>query len=196
MARDCQRAVKRILNRWRFASDSDRPTHLIDRAGVMVVSMRTVVLLAYLRSMLMRTQHNIVSGNTTPKRLARLISRIGLLGLSKTKSTHKLTAAAAIGLSVLLSGNAQALTITAVSAAPGTITVSGTCNVNAGNTSLWIKPHASGPTFTQLAGGNGNCANGGPKTKTVSHALPPGNYKVRLVQGSNFFTWPSVVVLP
>jgi hypothetical protein len=112
------------------------------------------------------------------------------------KSIRNLTTVAAMGLGILLSGNAHALTITAVSAAPGTITVTGMCDLNAGNTSLWIKPHASGPAFTQLAGGNGNCAKDGSKTKTVPHTLPAGNYKVRLVQGSNFFTWPSVVVLP
>jgi hypothetical protein len=55
---------------------------------------------------------------------------------------------------------------------------------------------ANADALVITASGNGNCANASSKTKTVPHTLPAGNYKARLVQGSNFFTWPSVVVLP
>lgn len=98
-----------------------------------------------------------------------------------------------IALAALFSGNAQALTLTAATATATTITVTGSCTVNAGNTSIWYKLQGSGPNFVQLTTGNNNCANGSVKTKTVAHALPPGTYKIRVVQGANFVTWPTAL---
>jgi hypothetical protein len=108
-----------------------------------------------------------------------------------------------IAISSIFSANAQAsLLITAVTVTPATvsssglITVTGECNVGAGSTSLSIKPQGSGPIWTLLGAGAGNCNKAGPKTKVVKYSQPPGNYTIRLVQGTNFYIWSSVVVLP
>jgi hypothetical protein len=101
--------------------------------------------------------------------------------------------ASAIGIAALFSGNAQALTVTGVSATATAITVTGTCTVNAGNTSIWYKLQGTGQNFTQLTTGANNCQNGQTKTKTLNHSLPSGTYKVRVVQGSNFVTWPTAL---
>jgi hypothetical protein len=140
------------------------------------------------------------------KPLKQLFNRLHSIALKESimkKTVLNSAIASAIGLAALFSGNAQAaLVITAVVVTPptvsssGLITVTGDCVVGGGNTTLSIKPQGSGPTWTLLGAGAGNCNKPGPKTKTVKYNQPPGNYKIRLSQGTNIFTWAPVVVLP
>ncbi len=106
-----------------------------------------------------------------------------------------------IGLLTMNTSQA-ALSITNVSVtAPtttssGMIHVTGYCNVGNGPTSLEIKLQGSGPSWSSLGSGNGNCNNAGQKTKSVPYTNGPGNYKIRVLQGGSSYVWPAIVVLP